>query len=319
MPTLSRLAVCATIIIAALSMEFAQAASGCCSHHGGVAGCGCADGTPLSTTCAASYPQCSGESSSRASSLSSTRMSSNQKQPSKAARGHCSVNGALPDSTCTPGAVFPNATKAQICVSGYTKTVRNVSTTTKNKVFAEYGILTHSASTYEVDHLIPLELGGSNDLTNLWPEAANPTPGFHEKDKVENSLHAQLCNGSISLQDAQKTIATNWQSAQTSISTDTNQSSSVGSLQQVTELLAYMVGIQGTMQSMLLTAEPAKLPVLKIDKEGVDTIVKRLKEIKIAASSRSLTATEQSDLNSAGLYGLHFLQHFKDFYLQTSA
>ena len=31
-----------------------------------------------------------------------------------------------------------------------------------------------------------LELGGSNDIKNLWPEAALPTPGFHEKDAVED-------------------------------------------------------------------------------------------------------------------------------------
>lgn len=35
------------------------ARSGCCSHHGGVCGCGCCDGTGLSDTCAPYYPQCS--------------------------------------------------------------------------------------------------------------------------------------------------------------------------------------------------------------------------------------------------------------------
>ncbi len=35
------------------------ARSGCCSHHGGVCGCGCCDGTSLSTTCAPYYPSCS--------------------------------------------------------------------------------------------------------------------------------------------------------------------------------------------------------------------------------------------------------------------
>jgi hypothetical protein len=36
------------------------ARSGCCSHHSGVCGCGCCDGTPLSSTCAPYYPECSG-------------------------------------------------------------------------------------------------------------------------------------------------------------------------------------------------------------------------------------------------------------------
>ncbi len=40
-----------------------DARSGCCSHHGGVCGCGCCDGTPLSATCAPYYPQCNREAS----------------------------------------------------------------------------------------------------------------------------------------------------------------------------------------------------------------------------------------------------------------
>lgn len=64
--------------------------------------------------------------------------------------------------------------------------------------------------TYEVDHLIPLELGGDNGIANLWPEAADPPPGFHQKDKVENWLHEQVCSGAIRLADAQRQIATDW-------------------------------------------------------------------------------------------------------------
>ena len=62
----------------------------------------------------------------------------------------------------------------------------------------------------EVDHLVPLELGGNNDIANLWPEAAYPAPGFHEKDKVENYLHDQVCSGAIPMKEAQIEIATNW-------------------------------------------------------------------------------------------------------------
>lgn len=38
-----------------------EARSGCCSHHGGVCGCGCCDGSGLSATCAPYYPECSGD------------------------------------------------------------------------------------------------------------------------------------------------------------------------------------------------------------------------------------------------------------------
>lgn len=122
----------------------------------------------------------------------------------------CQIASSLPDSDCTPGAVFPNVTKEQICTSGYAKSVRSVSESTKNKVFAEYNITSHTTGEYEVDHLISLELGGSNDISNLWPEAASPTPGFHEKDKVENYLHQEVCSGTISLAQAQYDISHNW-------------------------------------------------------------------------------------------------------------
>ncbi|HEU5441426.1 MAG TPA: HNH endonuclease, partial [Ktedonobacterales bacterium] len=116
----------------------------------------------------------------------------------------------LPDPGCTPGAIFPNATKDQICQSGYASSVRNVPQSVKDKAYASYGIASHLPGQYEVDHLVSLELGGSNEIANLWPEAASPTPGFHEKDKVENYLHDQMCSGAISLHDAQVEIATNW-------------------------------------------------------------------------------------------------------------
>ena len=41
-----------------LSPEPVDARQGCCSHHGGVRGCSCADGTPLSDKCRPYYPHC---------------------------------------------------------------------------------------------------------------------------------------------------------------------------------------------------------------------------------------------------------------------
>ena len=122
----------------------------------------------------------------------------------------CAVDGPFPDRACTPGDVFPQATKAAICVSGYSRSVRDVPTQEKDAVYAAYGIASHTPGQYEVDHLVSLELGGSNDISNLWPEAASPKPGFHEKDEVENALHDQVCSGQIDLPTAQHEIATDW-------------------------------------------------------------------------------------------------------------
>ncbi|MEO6077862.1 MAG: HNH endonuclease, partial [Candidatus Andersenbacteria bacterium] len=88
----------------------------------------------------------------------------------------CHVSGALPDPACSPGAIFPDATKEIICVSGYTKKVRNVTASTKKKIYLAYGIAyPQPTGSYEMDHIIPLELGGSNEVANLYPEAGAPT------------------------------------------------------------------------------------------------------------------------------------------------
>jgi hypothetical protein len=92
-----------------------------------------------------------------------------------------------------------------------TKERRRVSSEVHRQAFAEYGFTyPQPRGAFEVDHLIPLELGGDNVITNLWPEAAMPMPGFHEKDKVENYLHRQVCLGAMRLPDAQQQIATDW-------------------------------------------------------------------------------------------------------------
>ena len=122
----------------------------------------------------------------------------------------CQINGKYPDPACTPGAYIASATRDEICTSGYAKSVRDVKEEEKKADYIEYDITHHTAGEYEIDHFISLELGGSNDISNLFPEAAEPKPGFHEKDKVENYLHDQVCSGAISLNEAQREIATDW-------------------------------------------------------------------------------------------------------------
>lgn len=127
-----------------------------------------------------------------------------------AASASCQINGAYPDANCTKGAIFSAVTTDQVCTPGYTKTVRHVPQSLKDEVYTDYGVTSHSSGQYEIDHFIPLELGGSNDISNLWPEPADPRPGFHEKDQVENYLHDQVCSGTMSLSDAQHAIASDW-------------------------------------------------------------------------------------------------------------
>lgn len=110
----------------------------------------------------------------------------------------------------TPGATLPVAT-GDICVSGYSQKVRNVPADVKKQVYAEYGIAGRKPGEYEVDHLISLELGGSNSIKNLWPQSYLTQPwNAHVKDKLENEMHAEVCSGKIDLPAAQHEVATDW-------------------------------------------------------------------------------------------------------------
>jgi len=121
----------------------------------------------------------------------------------------------IPNAKLTPGATNPVATLKAICVKGYTagKGIRNVSEATKRQVFAEYNISPKSDH-FEIDHLISLELGGSNDIKNLWPQSYDTAPlNAHTKDALEDHLHALVCSGKVKLSTVQKDIATDWTAA----------------------------------------------------------------------------------------------------------
>src|SRR5206468_11305081 len=117
----------------------------------------------------------------------------------------------VPDRHWWPGAVYSGLSRTVICSPGFhTAAIRNVSEAEKHQVEAEYGLAPRGyGSALEVDHIVSLELGGSNDIANLFPERA---PGFRSKDKLENRLHDLVCSGQMTLQNAQQQIAADWKS-----------------------------------------------------------------------------------------------------------
>lgn len=118
----------------------------------------------------------------------------------------------MPNPKLTPGAVL-TTDKDKICEKGYAQTVRHVPESEKKKVYSSYGIRSHKPGEYEVDHLISLELGGSNDQKNLWPQPYSGNWNAHQKDALENKLHQMVCEGLINIEEAQKEISTNWVAA----------------------------------------------------------------------------------------------------------
>ncbi len=120
--------------------------------------------------------------------------------------------GALPDPQLTPGDAL-NLTAADICTVGYTKRVRNVPAAVKRRVYAAYRRIPQKEICCEIDHLIPLELGGSNRMRNLWPEPYDIDWNAHVKDRIEGRLHKLVCDGDLDLATAQSLIAQDWRAA----------------------------------------------------------------------------------------------------------
>jgi hypothetical protein len=92
--------------------------------------------------------------------------------------------------------------------------VRNVPQTEKFAVEREYGLPERLyGRTIEIDHIIPLELGGSNDIANLFPEPGSGPNSYHVKDRLENRLHDLVCGGRMALAAARRAISLNWEAA----------------------------------------------------------------------------------------------------------
>lgn len=127
----------------------------------------------------------------------------------------------LPVPSLTPGATDPAVTQANIqstiCVKGYTRRIRPPASYTnrlKKRQIREYDYADINPRHYEEDHLIPLEIGGNpRDPRNLWPEPRRSVWNAKEKDRLENLLHREVCDGEIPLRTAQSEIAHDWISA----------------------------------------------------------------------------------------------------------
>ena len=171
--------------------SFSQHRSGTCSHHGGVARW-LVGGTSHTTTPATG------------SSLSFG--------PRTKSSG-C-VRSAVPDRRCSPGAYYQRLTRSVICSPGFrTGAIRNVPQTEKFAVEREYGMAAaHYGYSIEIDHIVPLELGGSNAIGNLFPEPGAGPASYHAKDALENRAKAWVCEGRLSLAAARRGFATNWES-----------------------------------------------------------------------------------------------------------
>jgi hypothetical protein len=120
---------------------------------------------------------------------------------------------ATPRFSLTPGAIRI-VTRDEVCPADAAHSARAVPAVLRQKVFEEYGMSQAKADAFEVDYLITPELGGAEDIRNLWPQPYEATLwNAHVKDALEDRLHEMVCSGEIDLATAQHDIATDWISA----------------------------------------------------------------------------------------------------------
>jgi hypothetical protein len=137
--------------------------------------------------------------------------------------GHVMADDSLPDLTKTPGASRPGLTKSKICSIRWGRDERHVTETMKRQVFADSGysgyddplcVADSHGKRCEIDHLVSRELGGADEIANLWPQSYGGAPwNAHIKVKLENRLHREKCAGRISLAQARALLVSDWRKA----------------------------------------------------------------------------------------------------------
>jgi hypothetical protein len=102
-----------------------------------------------------------------------------------------------------------------ICKSEYTKSVRPATSYTngvKKRLMREAGTDVARIGDYELDHIVPLELGGHpRKLSNLMLQPWEGEHGARAKDTLETRLRSLVCHGELDLTDAQVCIAQDWE------------------------------------------------------------------------------------------------------------
>lgn len=122
------------------------------------------------------------------------------------------VSAQLPDRALTPGRIR-NLSLIEICTTKWGQDSRKVTAAMKQEVFTAYGFVNGNKDPRcpcEIDHLVSRELGGADDLANLWPQPFSGPWNARDKDRLENRLHKEICAGRMKLEDAQEQIRADW-------------------------------------------------------------------------------------------------------------
>jgi len=122
----------------------------------------------------------------------------------------------LPDPKLTPGYVWTESSE-KVCGPGYTQTTTDIPAKLRYRVLLNYGLggfdragICAGPNGCAIDRLISVELGGSDDIRNLWPLPNDGPWNAADKRRLTTLLHARVCAGLLPLAEAQAMLANGW-------------------------------------------------------------------------------------------------------------
>ncbi len=125
-----------------------------------------------------------------------------------------STGATRPNPALTPGKAATTDVRQVCAIEGnlsYSRRHRTATHALKSWVFREYGIEPpHGPAArgeWEIDHLVPLCLGGADEAANLWPQNQAT---YRKKDRLEARACREVCAGRLSLSEAQGWFLGDW-------------------------------------------------------------------------------------------------------------
>ena len=113
-----------------------------------------------------------------------------------------------PSNYKTPGATA-RVKMEQLCAPDFAASLKPASDWQRNQALERYGLRPEGFSG-ELDHLVPVSLGGSNDPDNLWPFHASGVFTLEAKQALASKLLGMVCARKLSLKDAQDAFRKDW-------------------------------------------------------------------------------------------------------------